>query len=76
MDGFYEHLSNMNLTEVTERLKYEQYDTDAAVEDVPIGTNPDLSQSNVATSAVAANKIKAISQYLYETKCMLHNLHL
>ena len=70
MDGFYEHLSNINLREVIKRLQYEQYDTDALLEDIPIAKDPDPSQCNVASLAVASNKFESIAHFVYLTKCM------
>ena len=74
MDGFEDHLSSMNLTEVTDRLKYEGYDTDGVQEDIPIDSNFDLSQSNIASFVNDQNQSQSLRQYIYLSKCM-YSLH-
>ena len=70
MDGLYHHLKHANMLQVTERLKYEEYDTDALLEDVAARSNLDESKSNVAIFAGNSKKSRYISDYVYFTKCM------
>ena len=70
MDGFYDFLADINLTEAIQRLAYEQYDTDALLEDVSADMNLHLSPSNVVSFIGDTSKSKAISNYIYLSKRM------
>ena len=61
MDGLYDHLSNMNLSKVVDMLKYEEYDTEALLDDVPAKSNADLSQSNINVFTNNSNHSYTIS---------------
>ena len=76
MDGMYDSLfdrvggSTKNVIELQQNLEIEEYDTDALLNDVPIGRKSE-EKCNVASMA-DAETYRLVQRYIYFHQCMYY----